>query len=138
MQEAMPDPNFKGGEKNQDIGSDEKTLKKINKLEDKWKKLQNQIDNTSNEEKKQVLKFDKEDLEKIIRQQYKYYDRVCDNKELNDLREKSGEKNVAAVIDFQKAKKRIKKEKIVDPKIKKQFGEKFLSDFEKFKKERNI
>ena len=35
MREAMPAPDFEGDKKNQDIGSDEKTLRKINKLENK-------------------------------------------------------------------------------------------------------
>lgn len=131
MQEAMPAQNFEGNKKNQDISSDEKTLIKINKLEDKWKKLRNKIENTSNKEEKQILKFEKEELEKMIRQQYKYYDKVRNDEELNYLREKTGEKNVAKVIDF----KKYKEEKIKITKDEKKLMSKNFNDsLESFKK----
>ena len=133
MPEAMPVPNFEGDEKNQDIGSDEKTLRKINELENKWKKLRNQIENTRDEEEKQILIINQRDLEKIIRQQYKYYDKVRNDKELNNLRKKAGEKNVAEVIDINKERKR--RAKLTEDE-KKLVGQNFLSDIETLKEKR--
>ena len=133
MREAMPAPDFEGGKKNQDIGSDEKTLKKINELENKWRKLRNKIENTHDDEEKRILKFDKEDLEKRIRQLHRYYDKIRNDKKLNDLRGKVGEKNVAKVIDLEK----YKKEKIRMTKNEgKLLGEDFKDSLESFKKKK--
>ena len=96
--------------------------------------MRNKIENTRDEEEKRILKFDKEDLEKIIRQQYKYYDKIRNDKELNDLRKKAGKKKVAEVFDFQKEKRKRKKGKEIDTETEESINKNSLDDYKNFRK----
>lgn len=94
-----------------------------------------QIKKTGDNARKQILEADLNDVQKRINEYEISIKKYRNTVKTNQLKDIAGEERVAEVIDFKK-KQKTKNENIAEEDFSSEIGEKFLSDFENFKKEK--
>lgn len=121
-----------------------KLLKRINELKERKKAIEKAISETDDFDKKAILEFDLEDVERQISQCPDSIGAYNKKRRISRIEKIAGEQNVAKVLDF-KREKRAKSERQAvedEPKteipedIKDSINPEFLAGLEKFKTSR--
>jgi len=110
-------------------------FKKIEEFQNELEKLKQEIKELNNDDiKKKLLEFNIEDLENKIKQYFISFKKYLQNKKISDLNNIAGEKNVAEIINFKKAKEDKNKLETNNPndKIKNKLQEE-IQEFQKRK-----
>ncbi|MDP3043132.1 MAG: hypothetical protein Q8N21_01905 [bacterium] len=120
---------------------DVKLLKRINELKERKKAIEKTISETSDTDKRTILEFDLEDIERQISKCPGAINKYREKKKISGLSKAAGEKNVAEVFDFKRAKNERRaaenEPKTEIPKdIKDSINPEFLAGLEKFKESR--
>ncbi|MEA2088964.1 MAG: hypothetical protein U9O55_03955 [Patescibacteria group bacterium] len=141
MQETMPVRNLEEGKKNIKMDPDKRLVDSLTELKEKKGKIIEKISNAADEEK-QILEMDLDDIKNQIRRQEEAIERSLKRnikrKKIKNLEKDVGTEELAKVFDFQKEKRKREKKKEVDSETKQSVGEKFLADYENFRKRKKI